>query len=406
MSQLDMTAFDSGLKVLFPASRIAKTAYEEQPMWSWLPKNEKFYGRNMEVPIQHALPGGSSHTFSDAQSGKAPGTYTHFTITRKKDYKLLSLDGETMEASENSMGGYIAGKDREIYGGFAGALQVLGRDLQGNGGGNTAIVASVATNTITFTDPSMVVGFEIGQRYVAASTDGTSGAVASGSGPGYSTVTEINYDSSPTVTFDDVSYANMDATTNKYLFLKGNFGNAVSGFEGWIPATAPTSGDSWQGVDRSVNTRLSGQRFDASTYGLLEGIERGIAQFSLNGARSIDTLWVNDRRFADISLELGSRVQREAVKFGQFAYDTVVMNANNKKLRVMCDHNIKDDVAWALTRKTWEFCSLKKAPRFLHRTGSNMITEVTNDGVELRIGWYGDNVCWDVHKNGRLTLPT
>src|SRR5690606_37988352 len=112
----------------------------------------------------------------------------------------------------------------------------------------------ISTNTITLTEADDVRNFKIGMTLIAS-------ANADGSTPrtGSAVVTAVDEDTG-TVTVDSAagitSFANSD-----YLFRKGDPGTCVDGLEVMFPLTAPTTGDSFRGVDRSVDVRrLAGCR--------------------------------------------------------------------------------------------------------------------------------------------------
>lgn len=403
---LTVSRFNSALKVWFPEKKFQTYKMDEQPFWNYIPKGERFPGRSLEIPFQFSVGGGgNSHQFADAQESKGSARYTHFTVTRRRDYKIISLEIEAIEASEGDDGAYMKATVAEIEAAQAHIVQQLGADLQGNGSGHIgAVTAAPVGNTFTVGD-NEIVHFEPDMRLQSAASPFTAlrpGVV------GYMVVLSVNYDTN-TVTVDPAagdSVAAYGLTSADRVYPKGNFGLSLEGTEAWVPTDRSNLAVAFNGVDRSVfPSRLAGIFFDASTYGLLEGFERAAARAAKEHTKP-DTWWVNYNRFADLSLELGAKAIREPVKLGEFAYDSIVQNLSGKKTRFMCDPNLPDTTALGTTKESWKFRSLKGVPRFLTKDlGSQMIIEPAGDALECRIGWRGNLTCNNPGANVRVTLP-
>lgn len=409
-SPLTVARFNSALKVLFPEKRLQQFGMEDQPFWAYLPKQTDFGGRNAEIPIQYSPGGdGNSHTFEDAQAGKGSAKYTHFVITRKRDYKIISIDAEALEASEGDKGAYLEARKLEMEAALTHIVQQLGADLQGDGTGFIAAIAAggIAANVITVGDAD-ITHFEPGMRIQTAPSPGFA-AVRAGV-VGWMYVGTVDYDTN-TITIDPTqggdSVAAYGAAALDRIYPKGNFGLSVSGTEAWIPTTRTGLATPFNQVVRSVfPSRLAGVFFNGSTYGLAECFERAYARARKENCHP-ETVWINFNRFTDLSLELGAKAVREPVKLGEFAYDSIAMAVGGKKVRFMADQNLPDTTALCTTRDTWGFKSLKAAPRILTRDmGTDLLIEPAADGYEIRFGWRGELFCRRPGGNMRITLPT
>lgn len=409
---LTVDRYRSALKTLFPRSRLETYGMKDQPLWAWMPKGGGFGGRNAEIPIRYSPVASNSHTFSRAQAAKGSSRYTHFTVDRRRDYLLISLENEALEASEGHEEAYINARESEIDAAFTKIVQQASADLQGNGGGVIGVVQAVDSGANYFTVQEHEIGrFEPDMRLQFGSTDGLTGAVIA-TAYGYAKVDKVDHDNLRVylaATADTIASVAVDATTNKYVFPEGNFGLSMTGLNAWLPSNRTQSflDDPFKGVDRSVfPSRLAGIYFDGSTYSLAECLERAMARAKRERVVP-DVIWLNHNRFADLSLELGAKAEREPAKIGEFAYDRLKMYTGGRQISIMADHNIPDAQAWGLTRESWKFWSLKGAPRFLGRGGdvSNMILEPGADGWEIRVGWYGDLVCYSPGENVNIVLP-
>lgn len=405
---LTVTRYNSALKVWFPEKKFQTYKMDEQPFWNYLPKGNTFPGRNLEVPFQFSVGGGgNSHQFPDAQESKGSARYTHFTVSRARDYKIISLELEAIEASEGDDGAYMKATVAEIEAAQAHIVQQLGADLQGNSSGHVGTVVSVNAGANTFVvGDNEIVHFEPDMRLQSSASPFS--ALRPGT-VGFIVILSVNYDTN-TITVDPAAGDSLTLyglTAADRVYPKGNFGLSMLGTEAWVPTDRSGLATPFQGVDRSVfPSRLAGIFFDASSFGLLEGFERAAARAAKEHTKP-DTWWVNYNRFADLSLELGAKAIREPVKLGEFAYDSIVQNFSGKKTRFMCDPNLPDTTALGTTRESWKFRSLKGVPRFLTKDfGSQMIVEPAGDALEVRIGWRGNLTCNNPGANVRVTLPT
>lgn len=406
---LTTTKYNSALKILFPQKTLTRYGQDKQPFWEYLPKKTDFYGRKGEVPIRY-VPGGAghSHTFAQALANKGSSLYTHFEVTRKRDFAIISLDNEALEASENDKGAYMSGKKSEVEAHLIRLKQQLGADLQGNGSGLILTIATVdaANNRFTVAQSDMV-RLEIGmilEFYVTpfAAANKRNGVL------GYGVVTIVDYDNNrvtlSATAGDTVTVLGLVAADKGCPV--GNFGLSVSGMEAWTPTDRTNLATTFNGVVRSVfPSRLAGIYFDGSTMGLAEALEKGLARGAIEGCFP-DKIWVSFNTFTNISLDLGAKAVREPVKIGEFGYDSIAVHGGGRKVSVVADQNLADTTALGTTREGLYFWSLKPVPRFLTGDGNQTIIESTADGIELRLGWRGEMVVNSPGEQMRWKLPT
>lgn len=407
--------FSNALTAIFPEKIIRKHMMDKQPFWAYLPKKDNFTGTQAEFPVQLSVGGrGSSHTFDDAQSDAGGGDYEKFIYTRKRDYKIIAFDNEALEASEGAEGGYLSLKKVEVEGALNNIVQRLGSDLH-SVDGNCGTVAAASVTATTFDIPqTAAMGYERGMRLQSAVTPFT--ALRAGGPKGYMVVSNVDHDIAGNgLTRITVNTTDGDNTTDyglvaaDRLYPKGNFGKALDSTERWVPTDRSNLGTAFNNVTRSAHpSRLAGIFFDASTYGLAEGFQRGLTRASLEGV-TVDTIWISPNRFTDLDLDAGSRVTRESFKIAEWGFDSLKMNSPGGKggtVRFISDPNVLDTTALGTTKESWVFHSLNGAPRNLtRRAGQELIIEPARDGFQSRYGWYGNLVCRDPAQNIRFTLP-
>lgn len=407
--------FSAALQSLYPEKKIRTYGMENQPFWAYVTKKDNFGGKDAKFPVQVSTGGrGSSHTFDDAQEDAGGADYVEFIYQRVRDYKIITFDNEALEASETDPGGYLSLKKVEIDSALTNIVQRLCADLHsvdGNCGTVSAVSAGNNTVDIPQTD---AVGLEVGSKLQSAASPFT--ALRGGGPKGYMVIQKIDLDIAGNglaritlnTTLGD-SVTQYGVLANDRLYPKGNFGKALDSTERWIPTDRSNLATLFNNVDRSIYpSRLAGIFFDASSYGLAEGFERGLARAALEGV-TVDTIWLSPNRFTDMSLDAGSRVSRETFNIGEYAFDSFVMNSKGGKggkVRFMADPNIKDATALGTTKESLKFHSLNGAPRNLtRRVGQELIIEPARDGWQVRFGWYGNLVFVSPRDNIRFTLP-
>lgn len=393
------------LKIITPYKDVMKRWYEDHPFDQWLPKRTDFTGRKMEVPIGIDVPPGNSHTFEDAMAAEADGNeYAQFVITRVRDYGLLYIDNEAIEASKGADAAWVETLRDQIKGIDTRVKMTRAYELWGNGSGMIGKIAAggIAGNVITLDDPETVIRFSKKQRLDVAAAEVT-GAIKGGT-PGYLEVSAIDEDTGKiTVTnIGDVT----GVATGDFLFPRGNRNKALTGVGAYVPTAAHLAANpSLWGENRSDNpTKKAGIRFNGSSFGLAEAFERGLARAARSGV-FVDAIWTNYKYFTNLSLDLGAKAKREFVRIGNFGFDAIHVFSNGRKVPVMADQNVPDAEAFGLTRKTWVWHTLGETIRWL-TDGATTIVKPTADGVQARRGWRGQLICRSPGDNIRWTLPT
>lgn len=408
MGQVNFSTVDNVFKTFF-VPRMERIGYEEQPTLGMLPKADNFYGRatgGLQFDVAYEAPAGMSADFNTAQMNAGNGQYATFTIRRARYYQIINLDNETMEASANDDGAYVDLKKEEVTTGVKATTEKLGNGLFRNHGGAIGRANGIAGAVVTLTNLGDIVNFRRNMFIALAITDGTTGVVRLGQTKVLSVDRSLGKITLAATFAADIPGGVLTASGD-FIFPAGDFGLGIFGFDSYIPALAPTPGDAIFGFDRSVDTRLSGMRYDGSSLNISDAVLKGLAQFRVEGGSgSIDTVITDYNRFADFSLDLGAKAMRKESGTGEVGYDTIKVHAGGKPVEVMADHNCQANLAWCLTKKTWQWKSLGKTPRFFtEASGSNFVVDPTADGVQIRAGWRGNLLCLAPGLNGRIVVP-
>jgi len=207
---------------------------------------------------------------------------------------------------------------------------------------------------------------------------------------------------------------------NDYLFIEGDYGSKLVGLDGWIPDVAPTPGENFLGLDRSVDReKLAGFLVDQTgAADTMSAIIDGLNQMAGDGCNP-DHAFMGTAEWGKVlkAVEGKSQYQREKVearvKVGEGAQTrevvisvgTIVVDTQSGPVRLVPDPDIKPGRVYPLRMDTWELRSLGEAP-FLEKTDAGELRVVENDDArEMRVKLYGNLLCEAPSQNGVILMP-
>lgn len=413
---LDIASFDSALKELYTKDKVEKLVYSNYPLLASIPKQTDFVGKQYVVPVYYGNPQGRSATFTRAQSGglRDNSKTVDFNLTRVKDYGVVTIDAETMEATSNDKGAFLKARETEIDGIISSLSTSLATQLVRGGWGDIGRVGSFTGATITLASVADVVNFEVGQELVVAAAANTGNIRAVGSSTNGLFITGINRDTGVLTFGFNVTDATNGIPTianSDFIFTRGDRDEASSpamlrmvGLDAWVPVTAPTS-TLFLGVDRTKDvTRLGGLRRDVSALPLEEALLDGAAYASREGAKP-DSYYMNPMRYVDLVKALGSKVQYVDVQASEnIGFRGITIQGPMGAIKVLADPTIPTDRCYGLTTTSWELKSLGDLIRPLNSDGLEMLRMSNRDGYEVRYGYYANLACNAPGKNIVLSI--
>lgn len=401
----------AALKELYTDSNdyMKDLVYKSNPFLALLPKNESldgFAGKYIPVPMQYGNPQGRSHNFASAQGNQTATSLVSFFVSTIEDYQLVTITNLLMEQTRSNAGAFIDAAKLQMDGGFRNLTNNIAFELFGDGSGTRALIGSAtavgAVYTITLDNAQKVVQFERGQTLVNfAIASGSISAISTTTGSvtavdranGTITVTASAVDSSWTTAGNGLGVSGD--------IVAGTIASAtalvLSGLSAWLPKTAPVSGDSFWGVDRSVDsTRLAGLRYDASAMTIEEGLTSALAFTSREGA-SPDIIIMDFASYSALVNSLGAKVQYVSAKHDEVevAFDGIKFQSNTGIVTVLADRSCPPQTAFILTMDTWKMRSLGKVPKILTygMEGLEGLRVGNSDALEIRIAYYGNLIC-------------
>lgn len=410
MSSATLTTMDAVAKQLYKAKNYNEVTYTNRPLLATLPKFEGFGGRNMPIVLRYTNPSGTTNTFATAQSNRAPSKYDDFLLTRKKVYSVATIDGEAADTLESEEETFVAAMKAEIDGALMSSADVIETQLFRSATGSLGTVGSVSSASLTLSSKHDVTNYEVGMTLRVSATDGASHRTGS------EAIGAINRNTGVLTSAEATWATGISAIqAGDYIYISGSLNSAINGLESWMPATAPTTGDSFFGVDRSLDTRLMGNRYDGSSTG--ESIEEILIEAQGMASREggkPDKVFMNNYDFRKLIKSTSSRVQypRGNVSaqnadgpVASIAFKSLIIQGDYGEMEVMPAPKCPQGVAWVLQMDTWSLNSKGKVPKILMRDGLRVMRQSSDDGYEVRVGAYLNLSCSAPSYNCRAALP-
>lgn len=408
---LNLSNFAPMLKTMYTKDKVQNLVYKKQAFLASLPKSEEFFGESKTVPLIFGNPQGRSADFSTAQGNKGNTQSAKFIVTRAKDYGLISIDNETIKASQNDAGAFLQARTVEIDGMFQNLTNTMGVDLFGDGSGVRAKIDGVtdvssASGVITLLDAQDIVKFEVGMKLQFSATQ-TGGSVRAG----YAFVKSVDRRAGTFVVSASAGGAagalngmiTSPANTD-YIYAAGDYDAKIKGLAAWLPYGGP-SATTFFGLNRTVDaTRMAGQWDDLSSLPIEEALIEGHRIMEREGA-SIDKIWISLSKMADLNKALGTKVQYIDMHVGpEIAFRGIKLQTGDGVVEVFADRNCGKSDCYMLQSNTWKLETLGSAPQILNMDSLESLREATADAIEIRLGWYGQLICNAPGYNGHFHI--
>jgi len=391
MSQyLDLSSMNAALKELYDGQVVENLVYADNPFLAMIKKNTDFGGKYKPIPIITGASQGRSSTFSNAQGNQSAVQIESFLLTRSSDYSIATIDNQTMLASKTDKMAFLEGAKLVIDGAIRSITNSVASSLFRSGTGSIGQIASISTSgsgpyisTVALGNANDIVQFEVNMYLVACATDG--GAASSD----VLLVTKVNR-SSGVITLSSAASPSVTWAAGAYLVIQGDLNLKPKGLAAWLPKVAPTAGDNFFGVDRSVDpTRLGGVRYDGSAQSIEESIIDASSLLAREGGKP-NVLITNFASYAALEKALGSKVTYTELKGpADIAFRGIMINGANSMIKVFPDRNVQALTGYLLQMDTWALEGLGEVPQILrYGDGLEMLRVSNADAGEVRVGAY------------------
>lgn len=378
MSASDLTTVAFVVKRKYQDGPVADMATRDHPFLMEISKSGGFKGSALFYPIKGAHPQGISGAFADAQTGASSSKGKQLQANRKKKYLVITIDGEAIAACEDD-GAFVDLVRQELDGGIEEMGDNLAFDIVRDGTGMRGRRASISGNIVTLETADDARNFKEGMTVVASNNDPTGGTLRSGS----TTVSAINEDEGKITLTNAASISSF--SDNDYLFRKGDPGTCMEGLAVCTPLTAPTSGDSFRGVDRSTNVRAyAGVRINDTSTTIEENIGLAAVKNS-QGGRRVTRHWLNPINFWQVARRLNAKV--EFTKGGgeaDYGFQYISIHTPAGIVKVIADADFPINRGYGGNPASHYIKHLRGFPHIVMDDGLKSLRQTSDDGIEVR----------------------
>lgn len=324
------------MKKTYSDDNSTEIATRDHPTYYELPKEQGLTGDDFRYAAKTGNPQSISGTYTDAASGANGNSGVikgeQFACEPRLKYGVLKMDRPSiLRASLKGRGAFFEWVTEQIESTIEEMGARLAFDLFGDGNGIRGRRSSASGNEITLTDARSADKFKRGMVLGASgNSDGSSPRTGS------TYITRVNRGANK-ITVNNI--ADIAAfVDNDYLFAYGEPGTCIEGMALCTPLAAPTSSDSFRGVNRYNDVEaLAGSRRDESgTYPeeLLGDLAVDVHLLHQSISRGV----VHPTKFQEIVKRLGAKVEyTNPGGNADIGFESITIHAAGKAIRLMSD---------------------------------------------------------------------
>jgi hypothetical protein len=417
------TTFDGMLKNVFDEDKVMNLIYDDNVFLNMVSKNPDFRGDAYKVPVvfggNNAI--GANFTVQQAQSQASSQQVTAFLLpTPPAMYGICNWARQVMLQSETTEGAFeqVAKVNLEnVLKQFGNQLAtVMYRSGYGDQGQVNATVQGTAFSnggtTLQLQSFTDIYNFEEGMTIQFSAVQG--GTVRAGT----IVITGVDTDNAILTFGAAISSTITGAAAGDYLYVYGNAANGAAagsllvptGIEGWIPATVPSVSDSFFGVNRSKDNRLSGRRLNGTTGQSIEQLIITAAQKLRAVGGRPSHFFLDFNNYNKLLLEQQGRV----INFVEPSQSEKDMGLNYRGLHlvtaagdveVVPDRTCPGNRIYGLQLDTWELATTGKMVQVVEEDGLQILRVYNADNYESRYAFYGQLVCKAPGYNINIAVP-
>ena len=336
----NMTALAAVLKEYYGPQQLKTLVYKRNKWWAMIKKETDWSGSIVPIPFIYGNPQGGSSDFATAQSNVTASKAVRFVMNWVQDYAVARITNLVQLATRNDAGAFLKAARQELDGALKTAENSLAGGLfRASTGTLGATLTGISSGVVSLANASDVTQFEAGQTIEASATDG---GAALGT-VGY--VIAVNR-SSGVLTFSATQggAAGTPASWTGVMYLRraGDRNAKINGLIDFLPTSTPSSGESFNGVDRSPDpTRLAGVRYDGSAQTIDEAcIDAAALVAREDGSPEIGL--TNHASWAALVKQLGPKVQYvnfESDEVPGIGFQGVRINGPDGEINIFADRS-------------------------------------------------------------------
>jgi hypothetical protein len=347
----------------------------------------EFVGDQFSYSVEYGGNQSVSGTVAKAQLVDGSSTGKKFLAVATEKHGILTIKGLAVAASKGP-GAYVDAITKATDDTLYSETRRLAFDLM-RGSGIRGQRASASTNVITLTGARQVRNFEIGMNIGAsANADGSTPRVGA---------TKVASVDRPNNKITLVSAAAITSfADNDYLFVDGEPATCMKGMDVASPLVAPTGGDNFRGVDRSVFPEyLAGTRLTTavSLANIVEdNIELAATEVADLGGEITDCV-MGLKQFGQIKSR--TQAQVEYVMTGgeaKIGFATIVIYTNAGPIRCWGEPDIDVTLVRGYNSSAHYIRKIGELVHINKDDGQILVRSATTDAVEGRTRFLGDYI--------------
>lgn len=373
-----------------------EVATREHPSFYEIAKEQAFDGEDFRYPVQTGNPqsiGSGAAGFAIAQSAAGPNAGIkgeQFAAEPMLKYGVLKLDGPSMQRARGNKGSFFNFVTRHADGLLEELGANLAYDLHRDGNGIRGRRLSIVGNVVTLYEKRDVDHFRRGM-VVGASAN------ADGSAPkvGTTFVTKLDR-ANKQITLDNAA-AIAAFADGDYLFRSGDPGQCMDGFAKCTPLAAPAAGDSFRGVNRSVDVEaLAGSRIDNAALYPEEVLgDLAVEVHILNKRLRRGVMYPT--KFQDVVKRLGAKVEyHNPGGSADIGFESFIIHAAGAPMRVYSDPDCPVDRTRGFDPKAHVYKHIDEVVHWIRTSeGGQSQWSTSTDGIEMRARSHGNYIQYD-----------
>lgn len=398
-------------KTVYMGRDLANQAKRKTPAYDAVRKFDDFDGANLTFPFNDSMPVGVASTLSGAQSQATASGFDNWVMsTRKKLYGVLTIDAEAMRAARKDIGAFLRLRQKETNELMAYMKMVLGgHAFWGDGAGDLARVTAVTgadprtTFTVAQTD---VVKFHKRQVLVFNAT-------RTGSSAGIRTATwrvdGVNRTTGVITVSRLTGAAAADFLVDDYVYMKDTYDAFPLGIDAFIPSADPGTGTvpaTLLGMNRTDDPVMkSGWRVTWQG-----SIEETIKYLCALMGQYVDNensvCWLSNYNWFRLEQELTAQNRKviDARATQVFGSPALLILTPDGNIPVVRDPYLKNDRGYILEMSQIEVHHLDPVLHIADDDGLGAIRQTADDGIEIRIRHWGENIVQRPFQCGRFEV--
>jgi hypothetical protein len=365
--------------------------YRDRPLMGMIAK-ERAGGEQVKQPIKITQGAGQSATYTNADTNTSLSNRRPFFADWGKDYSLAKVQNDLIELSESNTGAIVKALADETESAVEALALRFERDCFRSGYGDLGVVSvTPAALALTLTLRADAQNFFAGQVLVAAPAVNTGVLISGGA-----TAVVSSVDRDAGIVYSATNWVAQIAAlvATNVLFQQGDRTSAatpvplkVVGLGGWLPLVAPVSGDSFFGVDRSLDpVSLAGVRVPGIGKPVSQAIYDLAVRIGENGG-SPDLAFVSFTDFGYLATELENRAVYDNIQGAglTISYEAISIAGPKGRIKVFPDTFCPMDRLFVITKRDWTiYCGGGANPMYPSLKGVSLLDVYNDDAVQIR----------------------